>query len=112
MKVIKRILLGILALVVLVLVLALFAPKKFEAGSEIEINRPKQEVFEYVTYLKNQENFGAWYKMDPEAKRSYSGTDGTVGFNMEWVDEKIGTGQQVLPNITKIERKTGEEKRC
>src|SRR3546814_200070 len=99
MKVIKRILLGILALVVLVLVLALFAPKKFEAGSEIEINRPKQEVFEYVKYLKNQENFGAWYKMDPEAKRSYSGTDGTVGFTMEWDGEKIGTGKQVITNI-------------
>lgn len=99
MKIIKRILLGILALVALVLVLALFAPKKFDADADMVINRPAQEVFDYIKYLKNQENYAVWYKMDPKATRNYSGTDGAVGATVEWDGEKTGQGKQVVTRI-------------
>lgn len=95
---------GIIGLVALVLVLALFAPKQFEAEADIVINRPKQEVFDYIKYLKNQENYGVWYKMDPDAKKTYSGTDGTVGATVEWDGKKIGQGRQVITSIADGQR--------
>lgn len=54
MKRIKRILIGLLAFVVLLLLVALFVPREFSAGSEIVINRPKQEVFEYIRHVKTR----------------------------------------------------------
>ena len=104
MKIIKGILLGILGLVVLVLVLALFAPKQFDAEGDVVINRPAQEVFDYIKYLKNQENYAVWYKMDPGSTRTYSGTDGSVGATVEWDGEKTGQGRQVITNIVNGQR--------
>ena len=104
MKIIKRILLGIVVLVALVLVLALFAPRKFNAEGDIVINRPTQEVFDYIKYLKNQENYAVWYKMDPKSTRNYSGTDGAVGATVEWDGEKTGQGKQVITQIMEGKR--------
>lgn len=104
MKIIKGILLGILGLVVLALVLALFAPKRFEGEGDVVINRPKQEVCDYVKYLKNQEHYGVWHKMDPAAKYTYSGTDGSVGATVEWDGDKVGQGRQVITGIAEGQR--------
>lgn len=63
MKIIKKILLGLLALIVLLLVVALFVPKEFKSERQIIINKPRQEVFDYLKYVKNQNNFGVWQKI-------------------------------------------------
>lgn len=99
MKILKRILIGLLAIVALLLIIALFVPKDFNAGSEIVINRPKSEVFEYVKYVKNQDNYGKWQLMDPDMKKTYEGEDGTVGFVYKWDSEVLDKGSQ---KITKI----------
>lgn len=50
----------------------------------IIINKPKQEIFNYVKSLMNQENFSKWVMTDPDMKKSFKGTDGTVGFCYAW----------------------------
>ena len=97
MKIIKKILLG-LALIVLLLVVALFVPKEFKSERQIIINKPRQEVFDYLKYVKNQNNFGVWQKADPEMKTSFEGTDGQVGFKYSW-DGKVGKGSKPLPKL-------------
>lgn len=107
MKILKRILIGIVALVALILIIALFAPKEFGGQSEIVINKPQQEVYDYIKYLKNQDNYGTWHQMDPAMKKSFEGTDGTVGFVYMWNSEKffVGKGKQVITKLdgTKME---------
>src|SRR5690606_9556882 len=93
-----------LGFIVLALILALFAPKQFDAEADVVIDRPAQEVFDYVKYLKNQENYAVWYKMDPAATRTYSGTDGTVGAAVAWDGEKTGQGRQIITNIVNGQR--------
>lgn len=101
MKIIKKILLVIVSLIALVLIIALFAPKEYGGKSEIVINKPQQEVYDYIKFLKNQDNYGTWHKMDPAMKKSYEGTDGTVGFTYKWESEKwmVGKGKQVISNL-------------
>ena len=101
MKILKRILLGILAFIILILVVALFAPKEFSGQSEITINKSQQEVYDYIKYLKNQDNYGTWHQMDPGMEKSYEGTDGTVGFTYKWDSDKmmVGEGKQVITNL-------------
>jgi hypothetical protein len=104
MKIVKRILIGLLAVVALLLIVALFVPRDFKAGSEIIINRPKSEVFEYVKYVKNQDNYGKWQLMDPDMKKTYEGEDGTVGFSYKWDSEVLNQGSQTITKIVEGKR--------
>ncbi len=105
-KVCKFLLLGILSLLAVTLVVALFVKKDYRVQREIVINKPKQEVFEYVKYLKNQHNFSTWEMMDPNMKQTFSGTDGTVGFVSAWDGDpnSVGKGSQEIKKISDGER--------
>lgn len=97
----------ILAIIIGVLiVLAVFAPKKYEVNRTIVINRPKTEVFQYLKYLKNQDVWSPWKNRDPEMKQTFSGEDGTVGFISKWdSDHKhVGAGEQEILSIAPNER--------
>ena len=106
MKIIKRIFLVLLAIVVIALVAALFVKKEMTAQREIVINKPKQQVFDYIKYVKNQDNYSKWNKLDPDMKKTYEGTDGTPGFVYSWESEKsdVGQGSQTITKVTEGER--------
>lgn len=101
MKILKGILIFIVALVAIVLIGAAFAPKEFSGKSEIVINKPQQEIYDHIKFLKNQEKYGTWHQMDPKMKTSYEGTDGTVGFAYKWSSENwmVGKGKQVITEL-------------
>jgi hypothetical protein len=102
MKIIKKIVIGILVILVLFLILGIFVKKEYTVEREITINKPKQEVFDYIKSLKNQNEFSKWAQVDPNMKKDYTGTDGTVGFISSWDsdNEHVGKGEQ---EITKID---------
>lgn len=101
MKIIRWILLVTASIIVLVLVIALFIKKEYLIEREITINRPKTEIFEYIKYLKNQENYSVWASMDPEMKSEFRGTDGTAGFVSAWESkiDDVGKGEQEIMKI-------------
>ena len=104
------ILLYILAgIVVLVLLLALIAPKTYDVFRSVEIKRPKAEVFDHLKYLKKQDEWSPWAKKDPNMKKSYTGTDGEVGCVSHWTGNKdVGEGEQEITKIIPGERIEGE----
>ena len=106
MKFIKKLLLAIVLLVVLALIIAVFIPKDMVAEREVTINKPKQEVFNYIKLLKNQDNYSKWATMDPAMKKEYRGTDGTVGFVSAWDSESgdVGKGEQEIKKIDEGKR--------
>ncbi|HEX9150497.1 MAG TPA: SRPBCC family protein [Flavobacterium sp.] len=106
MNIIKKILLGILAIIAIALIIALFLPKNYAVEREITINQPKDSVFNYVKYLKNQDEFSVWSKKDPAMKKTFKGTDGTVGAIAAWdsKDKNVGVGEQEIKKITEGER--------
>lgn len=106
MKTLKKVLIGIGVIIAIPLIVALFIPKEYAVEREIIINKPKAEVFDYIKYLKNQDNFSKWATMDPAMKKSYRGTDGTVGFVSAWEsqDDEVGTGEQEIVKITEGDR--------
>lgn len=96
-----NIFLGIIgALVVIIVLMILFAPKKYNVQRSITINRPLSEVFNYLKSVKNQDNWSPWKKRDPNMKQSFEGIDGTVGFISKWEGNKqVGTGEQEIIRI-------------
>lgn len=105
MKLLKRILIGILTVIVLLLITAFFVKKDYRVEREVVVNKPKAEVFNYVKYSRNQDQFNKWITMDPKIQKSYKGTDGTVGFVYAWESEgKAGKGEQQITGIREGER--------
>lgn len=106
----KKLILSIVAMLVVLIALpliaALFAKKDFEIEREIVIAKPKNQVFEYILLLKNQDKFSKWANIDPKMKKEYRGTDGTVGFVSAWnsEDQNVGVGEQEIKKITDGER--------
>lgn len=104
MKVLKKVLLVIAIIIAIPLIIALFVKKDFQVQREITINKPSKEVFDYVKYLKNQDNYSKWVRMDPAMKKDFRGTDGTVGFVYAWDGNKeAGKGEQEIKKITEGE---------
>ena len=106
MKIVKRILIGVAVLVAVPLIVGLFVRTDFAVEREVIINRPKNNVFNYVRYLKNHANFSKWESMDPKMKKDYRGTDGTVGFVSAWDSDNqdVGKGEQEIKKIIEGER--------
>ncbi len=106
MKRLKKVLLALAILIAIPLSIALFVRNDYAAQKEIVINKPKQEVFEYIKYLKNQDMYSKWSKMDPAMKRSYTGTDGKPGFISHWKskNDELGEGEQEIKKITEGQR--------
>ena len=88
MKTLKKILLVVAIIIAIPLIVALFVKNEYAVERKIVINRPKGEVFNYLKHLKNQDNYSKWVRMDPNMKKDYKGTDGTVGFTSYWDSEK------------------------
>jgi uncharacterized protein YndB with AHSA1/START domain len=99
------ILLIIVLIVAIPLVIALFVDKNYRITREIVIDRPRQEVFSYIKFLKNQEKYSKWVMMDPNMKKEYRGTDGTVGFVYAWNgNNQAGEGEQEIKSIQEGEK--------
>lgn len=106
MNILLTILIVIVLLVALVMIIAIFTKKEYAIEKEIIINKPKKIVFNYIKYLKNQNNYSKWAMMDPGMKQTFYGTDGTVGFTSAWDSDnkKVGKGEQKIRRIIEGER--------
>jgi hypothetical protein len=100
MHIFITILLIISGTIVSLLVIAIFMKKTHLVKREITINIPRQQVFDFLKLLKNQEKFNKWAKADTNRNWNYKGTDGTVGFVISWNgDRKVRKGEKEIMKI-------------
>ena len=105
MNIIITILLVVAGIIVLLLLIAIFMKRKHSVNREIIINAPRQKVFDYLKLLKNQEQFNKGAMADPDRKREFKGTDGTVGYIYAWSGNKnAGEGEKEIKNIIEGKR--------
>lgn len=94
----------VLALILIIAILGMIAPKSYDVNRSIIINKPVSKVFEYLKYLKNQDDWSPWGKRDPNMKKEFEGTDGQVGAISKWEGNKeVGMGEQELMRIVENE---------
>ncbi|MEM9076517.1 MAG: SRPBCC family protein [Bacteroidota bacterium] len=92
-------------IILLILFLALIAPKSYNVSRSIEISKPKTDVFENLRFLKNQDAWSPWNKKDPNMEKKFTGTDGEVGAMSYWNGNKdVGEGEQEITKIVDGER--------
>ena len=96
-------------LVLLIVILAIIAPKTYDVSRSIVIDTPKSEVFTVLRSLKEQDSWSPWGKKDPNMKKEYRGTDGEIGSVSYWSGNKeVGEGEQEITKIIDGERIEGE----
>lgn len=102
MGILKKILFTLILLLAIVLIAAYIMPKDYSITREITIDKPSDSIFNYVKYLKNQNEFSVWANIDPKMKTTYKGTDGTVGSISAWESQvkEVGVGEQEITKIT------------
>ncbi len=102
MKILKKILVVLAIIIALPFIIALFVPNKYTVSEKIIINKPKQEVYDYVRILKNQEQYSEWVKADSNLQPTITGIDGEVGAMQSWnsKDDNVGEGNQKIVLIT------------
>ncbi len=66
-------------------------------------------MFEYIKHIKNQDYYSKWVMADPNMHKTFTGTDGTIGFIYAWNSEKKGgEGKQEITGLAEHERITTE----
>lgn len=88
------------ALIFLIILLALIAPKNYHVHRSIELEHPSSKVWEHLKYLEKQNEWSPWARKDPNMEHKITGNDGEVGAVSYWNGNKeVGEGEQ---QITKI----------
>ena len=88
--------------IALLVLMGLLTKKEVVVEKSITINKPSAELFDYLRFVKNHDNFSEWAMAVPDRKKEYSGTDGQVGFVYAWDSDKnrnVGAGEQEIKKI-------------
>jgi len=105
MSIINTILLVLACILLVLLIVAALVKKDFRLEKQVIINKPKQQVYNYMKMIRNQEQYSVWVMKDPNIKLVYTGTDGTVGFKSAWEsnDKNVGIGEQEIIKLNEGE---------
>ncbi len=96
----KKALLGLAALVAVFAVVVATQPGEFHIERSAVINTTPDVVFPEVVELKRFANWSPWDKLDPNMKKSYEGTDGTVGASQAWEgNDDVGQGKMTITEV-------------
>ncbi len=87
----KKVLIGLVAVVALVCIVGLFLPKTYSLSRSIEIEAPPAKVFELVNSFQNWPKWDPWSGRDKTLKHTYEGTAG-VGHIHRWKGDESGEG--------------------
>ena len=92
MKVLKTILLGLLALVVLFTLVSFMLPSPSPVERSTTIESSADVIFQQVNNLKNWENWSAWAAKDPSMKVAYGDKIEGEGSWYSWTGDVVGAG--------------------
>jgi uncharacterized protein YndB with AHSA1/START domain len=104
---IKKILLGLIAVVVLLLAFAATRPDTFRVERSIRIKAPPDKIFALLTDFRQFGLWSPWEKLDPAMKRTFSGPPSGPGTVYAWEgNDEVGAGRmeilRTVPNAQVI----------
>lgn len=101
----KKILLGLLAVLLIFVVVVLFQSEDFKVTRSATIAAPPDRVFPHFNELKKWEAWSPWAKRDPAMKQTYDGPASGVGAKYHWVgNSDVGEGHMTITESKENER--------
>ncbi|EAR10377.1 SRPBCC family protein [Reinekea blandensis] len=68
----------------------------YNVERSIEIERPAQEVIDYLSDFRHWPIWSPWLIMEPDCEVTYQGTPGEVGAGYHWSGKLVGEGRMTL----------------
>lgn len=96
----KKIVFVLIGLVALILFVPVFMKPSFQIERSIEIAKPAEVIFPFVSDFSKWKDWSHWSSTDPGQKVTISGSPGQVGHKMEWDGKINGKGIQTVISIT------------
>ena len=95
---IRRIGIGVAALIGLFLIVGIFLPTKHHVERSITINVPARAVFREVNNYQSFNHWSPWANIDPDSTIRFEGPSTGVGSTMIWSSKnpKVGNGSQKI----------------
>ena len=94
---IKKILLGLIALLVVLAVVGLILPRHVSVKRSVTINRPASLVYATVNSFVLFPKWSPWQDLDPNMSQSTEGPRDGVGAKLIWKgNDKVGSGTQLI----------------
>ncbi len=102
MRLLKRVIFGIVALIAVLAVVGMFLPREIAVSRSIEINAPAADIFPHVNNLKATIPWSPWLGLDPEATLTFNDVPEGTGAVMEWASEhpNVGSGRMEVTTST------------
>lgn len=106
MKVIKRLLFGVIAILVIVLVIGFLLPRTRHVERSVVIDAPPCVVFAQVNGFTNFDDWSPFVAVMPDATYSFDGPDFGVGAKISWeaAEPNAEAGSQTIVASTPYER--------
>lgn len=96
----KKFILIVFVAVVAILAYAATRPNEFRYERSIDIHAPAAKIFPLVNTPRASRVWSPWERLDPDMKRSFSGSPSGVGAKYAWDgDEKIGAGNMEIIEV-------------
>ena len=98
MVIIKRILIGIVALLVLFFVVGFLLPRDAYVERSVEIDASPQQVFAMVNDFRQFNRWQPWHQIDPTTRYVFEGPATGAGSRMNWYSDHpdVGDGMQEI----------------
>jgi effector-binding domain-containing protein len=106
MKVLKRILIAIVAIVLILVVIGFLLPRTRHVERSVVIDAPPCAVFAQVNGFRHFNDWSPFVAVNPDAEYDFEGPDFGVGSKMTWTatDPSAETGSQTVVASTPYER--------
>ena len=90
----KKILIGLAVLIAAILLFATTKPNTFHFERATTINAPVEEIQPLIADFRKWSQWSPWEKLDPDMKRTFSGTGHGPGAIYEWQgNSDVGSGR-------------------
>ncbi len=99
MKLIKRLIQGIIILIVLFVGVAFLLPRNIMVERSIDIKADEVAIFAYLNSPKKFNEWSPWATRDPKMKYEFSGPAAGKDAQMKWASEKSNVGSGTVKII-------------
>lgn len=93
----KKIAIGIVAVVVIIMGLALLQPNSFAVSRSIVVQAPAEKIYPLVSDFHQWRRWSPWENLDPNMKRTFAGAAGGAGAVYSWEgNDTVGAGRMEI----------------
>lgn len=93
MRIGKRILIGLLLFVVVLVAIGFVLPSQFNVSRSITIGAPAEKIYPLIATTKQWKNWTVWNQRDANMKIDYAGPESGVGAKWSWESKSEGSGE-------------------